>query len=208
MSEGVKGALIGAFGAIAAAVLAALIGHSAGVVYIGAPPATTRVSTPSLPATTGLTTGPAPRPTSTSLLPEGVSVRRSTGSVPIKLSVGYGVDLDDNVSPNWSVKSGPATSSAGYGSDVVYGGGAGDGLAFDSDAAVESNATGYATCAQETDYSSTSIAQGNLQADLQAGKKICVRTDGNRYALLTIISVSTNQLEFSAIAWDPPFQSQ
>ena len=202
-----KGALIGALGTIAAAVLAALIGHSAGVVYIGSPPAAAGTSTPSPQDTTNSTTGTTPRPTSTSLLPAGVSVRRSTGSVPIKLSGEYGVDLDDNVSPNWSVKFGPAGSSAGYGSDVVYQGAAGEGLSFDRDATVESNATGYATCAEETDYSGASIAQGDLQDDQRAGRKICVRTDGNRYALLTIISVSTNQLKFAATVWDPPFQS-
>src|SRR5215472_14395246 len=175
MSDTVKGALIGAFGTIAAAFVVALIGHSAGVVYIGSAP--TGAPSSGSPVTAGPTSSPATGPVAPPL-PAGVSVRRSTGSVPIKLSVGYGVDLDDNVSPNWSVKSGPAGSSAGYGSDVVWDGDGNDGLAFDKDAAVESRSAGYATCAEETDYSSTSIAQGDLQADLQTGKKLCVRTDG------------------------------
>jgi len=53
----------------------------------------------------------------------------------------------------------------------------------------------------------TSIAQGDLQADLQAGKKICVRTDGNHYALLSLIGVTAGQIEFAAMVWNPPFQS-
>lgn len=207
MSETVKGALIGALGTIGAAVIAAVIAHSAGVVYIGSPPA--EVSTSGSPATTRPTTRPTTGPTTgptSPPLPAGISVRRSTGSVPIKLSAGYGVDLDNNVSPNWSVKSGPAGSSLGYGSDVVWDGEGNDGLEFDADAAVESKSVGYATCAEETNYSPTSIAQGDLQADLQGGKKICVRTDGNRYALLTLISVSADQIEFAATVWNPPFQ--
>ncbi len=51
MSDTVKGAIIGALGAVAAAVLTAVIGHSAGVVYIGALPSPSQVPT-SLPNST------------------------------------------------------------------------------------------------------------------------------------------------------------
>lgn len=184
------GALIGAVTTIAVAIITAVIGHSAGVVYIslgsgasGSPGAS----------------GPTTAPTSPSL-PKGVSVRRSTGSLPIKLSPGYSVNLDDNVTPNWSV--GPnavGVGTAGGDSDVGF---SGVQIEFGTDAAVESNATAYATCAKETAYSESPIADG----DLQSGEKLCVRTDGHRYALITIIGVSANtQLEFSATVWDPPF---
>jgi hypothetical protein len=143
-------------------------------------------------------------------LPPGVTVRRTTGSVPIKLSVGYGVDLDDNSSPNWSVKAGPAGSSAGYGSDIVFEsttGLGGDGLEFDQDAAPETGKVGYATCAEETAYSSSSVALGDLESDWRAGKKLCVRTTDSRYALITFISVSATELVVAATVWDPPFAS-
>ena len=49
MSDTVKGAIIGALGAVVAAVLTAVIGHSAGVIYIGALPSPSQVPTTSLP---------------------------------------------------------------------------------------------------------------------------------------------------------------
>jgi hypothetical protein len=125
--------------------------------------------------------------------------------VPIKLTDGYGVDFDDNVSPNWLAHSGPAGSGAGGGSDVDYGSNSATGLDFIQDAAVEPGTAGYATCAEETAYSQNSILEGDLQKDMQAHDKICVRTDQHRYALLTIISVSPAEIEFAVTVWDPPF---
>lgn len=52
MSDTVKGAIIGALGAVVAAVLTAVIGHSAGIVYIGALPSPSQVPTTSLPSPT------------------------------------------------------------------------------------------------------------------------------------------------------------
>lgn len=205
MSDMVKGALIGASATLGAALITALVGHSAGFVYIGPSPAPSSTSATGSSSAHGASAGPK------SLLPPGVTVRRQTGNVPIKLKVGYGVDLDDNVSPNWSAKFGPAGSSAGYGSDIVYEGTTGlgaDGLEFNQDAALENGSVGYATCAEETGYFSDSISVGDLENDLRAGKKICVRTSQNRYALITLVSVSTSQLVVSATVWDPQFASQ
>jgi hypothetical protein len=50
MSDTVKGAIVGALGAVVAAVLTAIIGHSAGIVYIGALPSPSQVPTTSLPS--------------------------------------------------------------------------------------------------------------------------------------------------------------
>src|ERR1022692_2771579 len=83
-----------------------------------------------------------------------------------------------------------------------------DGLEFNQDAALENGSVGYATCAEETGYFSDSISVGDLENDLRAGKKICVRTSQNRYALITLVSVSTSQLVVSATVWDPQFASQ
>jgi hypothetical protein len=138
-------------------------------------------------------------------LPPNVSVRRSTGSLPIKLTDGYGVDLDDNVSPNWLAHSGPAGSSAGGGSDIDYGSNPDIGLDINQDAAIESSNAGYATCAEETAYSHNGILEGDLQKIVNAHEKICVRTDQNRYALLSVLSVSSAEIEFTATVWDPPF---
>jgi hypothetical protein len=49
MSDTVKGAIIGALGAVVAAVLTAVIGHSAGIIYIGALPSPSQTPTTSLP---------------------------------------------------------------------------------------------------------------------------------------------------------------
>jgi hypothetical protein len=204
VSDTVKGAIVGALGTILATALTVFFGHTAGVVYIGTLPSPSQVPTTSLPDSA--TNPPSSATGSTSPpLPTGVSVRRSTGSVPIKLTDGYGVDLDDNVSPNWLAHSGPAGSGAGGGSDVDYGSDSTTGLDFSQDAAVEQDAAGYATCAEETAYSHNSIPEGDLQKDMQAHDKICVRTDQNRYALLTIISVSPTEVEFAVTTWDPPF---
>jgi hypothetical protein len=140
-------------------------------------------------------------------LPPNVSVRRSTGSLPIKLTDTYGVDLDDNVSPNWLAHSGPAGSGAGGGSDLDYslGSNAVIGLNFNADAAIEPSNAGYATCAEETAYTHNSILEGDLQKSVQAHEKICVRTDQNRYALLSVLSVSSAEIDFAATVWDPPF---
>jgi hypothetical protein len=68
LSDTVKGAIIGALGAVVAAVLTAIIGHSAGVVYIGALPSPSQIPTTALPNPTDTgsiaTAGPATPQTS------------------------------------------------------------------------------------------------------------------------------------------------
>jgi len=76
-------------------------------------------------------------------LPDGVTVRRSTGTSPIHLRNGYSVDLDDNTSPNWSVNANSRGDVGWAGVDTLY---------FDSDYAREKGAVGYSTCAKETGY--------------------------------------------------------
>jgi hypothetical protein len=62
----------------------------------------------------------------------------------------------------------------------------------------------YTTCAHETGYTNGSIERGSLQPE----ENICARTSDNRYALVTIVSMSEQAIQFPAtVVWDPQFSS-
>jgi hypothetical protein len=147
------------------------------------------------------TSAPA-TPTDRAGLPGDVTVRRTSQPGAITLRPSYGADLDDNTSPNWGVKSGPIGSSAGSGSDI---GPDSDGanVDFAGDYAVVTGAPEYATCANETAYTSGAIER----VSLSPGENICVLTSEDRYALVTIISTSEQAIQFAVTVWDPPLAS-
>jgi hypothetical protein len=80
------------------------------------------------------------------------------------------VDIDDNTSPNWGVKSGPIGSSAGSGSDV---GSDAEGSKVDvvGDDVLVASAAGCVTWARETASAGGGIERGSLRPD----ENICVR---------------------------------
>lgn len=172
------------------------------------PPATTALPLPPVGTTTPVVE-PTTSPTSTAssdgdtggaaaAMPNGVEVRRTTGTDTITLRPSYGVDLDNNTSQNWAV----ASTGAYYGRDV---GSISDGnqLGFVGDYAVVTGAPEYATCARETGYTRGSIERGSLRS----GENICVHTDENRYALVTIVNADDQAIQFSAVVWDPAIPS-
>jgi hypothetical protein len=61
----------------------------------------------------------------------------------------------------------------------------------------------FATCLHETTYTNSAIERGRLRP----GEIICVRTNGHRLALVTIVSASEQAVEFGATVWDPPVPS-
>lgn len=195
-SHEMRAAVVGAGIGAAATIAAALIAHSTGIVYIGTgPQATGTVVTPGPTVTVpGPTVTANPSGGVAPSLPDGVTVRRSTGTSPVHLRNGYSVDLDDNTSPNWSVNANSAGDVGWAGVDTLY---------FDSDYAQEKGAVGYSTCAKETGYQNNQPAIG----DLQNGEEICIRTSGNRYAVVKILSATANELDFTVTVWDPPFTS-
>jgi uncharacterized protein DUF1707 len=142
---------------------------------------------------TALPDGPTVAP-----LPNGVEVRRTTGTEAITLRPSYGVDLDNNTSPNWAV----ANTGTYYGRDVASVSN-GTELGFTGDYAVVTGDPEYATCARETAYARGGIELGSLQP----GDNICVRTNENRYALVTIITVGEQAIQFRAVVWDPAIPS-
>ena len=149
-------------------------------------------------------TGPVtPDPSEGSSDPSALTVRRSTtGRPPIKLTSGYGVDLDDRDSPNWLAHSGPAGSSAGEGSDISWGYGNQEPfIQFNVDGAVVDTG-GPDVCAAETGYSEDDIER----AALERNEEICIRTDENRYSLIRILEFDKTSIRFEATTWDPPFE--
>jgi len=129
-------------------------------------------------------------------LPDGATVRRTTGAESITLRLGYGVDLDDNTSSNWNVGVGCCGRDVGIASDASR-------LYLDNDYAVVTGPAQYATCSHETGYTNAALERGSLQP----GETICVRTNGNRYALVTITSASDQAVQFRATVWDPQIAS-
>ena len=125
-------------------------------------------------------------------LPAGVTERRTTDGMAITLRPSYGVDLDDDTSPNWGV------SRGSFVRDVTLSGDASE-VTIDSDYALMTGSPDYAACARETAYTSGSIERGTLQS----GANLCVRTTDSRFALITIVSVSEQSLQFQATVWDP-----
>jgi hypothetical protein len=149
------------------------------------------------PRTVAPTSAPA-TPTGSAALPGDVTVRRTSQPGTITLRPSYGADLDDNTSPNWGVESGPNSNGndIGLGSEGEY-------AYFAGDYAVVSGAPEYATCANETAYTSGAIER----VSLGPGAKICVLTSEDRYALVTIISTSEQAIQFAVTVWDPPLAS-
>ena len=155
---------------------------------------TTTTTTPAVrptpstaPATASATAGAAP-------VADGVEVRRDTGDDVITLRPSFGVDLDEKVSPNWLV----AGTGTNYGRDIasINGGGM---LYFGGDHAVVTGPAEYATCAGETGYANGGIKR----EDLEVGDTICVRTDQDRYALVTVAAADQEAIQFRAIVWEP-----
>jgi Domain of unknown function (DUF1707) len=151
---------------------------------------------PAVPPTAPLETPGADVGAGGAVLPGGETVRRTTGGESITLRPSYGVDLDDDTSPNWSVGRGCCDRDVGWDGD-------GSRLYLSNDHAVMTGSPGYAACARETGYSDKSIERGSLQS----GQNICVRTSGKRFALVTIVSTSEQAIQFRAIVWDPPIPS-
>jgi hypothetical protein len=160
------------------------------------PTVTTAIS--AVRPTTSATPIPAPGGGTAAALPAGVEVRRATGTEAITLRPSYGVDLDNNTSPNWAV----AVGGANNGRDVGSGSSA-DRLYFTGDYAVVTGAPEYATCARETGYTRGGIELGSLQT----GDNICVRTSEDRYALVTIVTAAEQAIQFRAVVWDPVIPS-
>lgn len=154
-------------------------------------PSTAALAPSSATAIASSTEGPSG---SAAPLPDGTTVRRTTGQTAITLRPSYGVDLDDTSSQNWNVSAGCCD-----GQDVRW---AGDGnsLQFSGDFAAVTGPAAYATCAQETAYTNGGIERGYLQPE----ENLCVRTGGNRYAVITIVDVNEQAVEFRATVWDPP----
>ena len=116
----------------------------------------------------------------------------------ITLRPSYGVDLDNNTSSNWAV----ANTGTSYGRDVGSGSD-GNGLHFIGDHAVVTGAPEYTTCARETGYMHGGVERGSLRS----GENICVRTDQNRYALVTVIAADEEAVQFRTVVWDPVIPS-
>ena len=129
-------------------------------------------------------------------LPDNVVVRRTTGPGTITLRPSYGVDLDDVTGSNWNVGIGCC------GHDVESGSAASQ-LSIDGGHAVVTGPLEFATCFHETGYTNSAIEGGSLRP----GTTLCVRTEGHRLALVTIVSASEQAVEFGATVWDPPVPS-
>jgi hypothetical protein len=193
--------LIGTFFGALAVVVVALIGRSAGAVYIST---TTAQATPSV-STAARNEPPAPAPTVTvtetmsatapgaPALPEGVELRRSTGDNPITLRPGFSVDLDDATGPNWSV-------GQSY-QDFKYISGSPSYLNLRySELAPVSKQPDYATCAVETRYSDENVPREAIKK----GAHFCLMTSERRFAGLSIVTISDDEVTFNAEVWDPP----
>ncbi len=121
------------------------------------------------------------------------TVRRTTGGEVITLRQRYGVDLDDDTSPNWNVGSACCGRDVGFASNANR-------LYLENDHVVVTGPAQYATCSRETGYTNSAIERGSLRP----GETICVRTTGERYALITIASANDQAVQFRATVWDPP----
>lgn len=129
-------------------------------------------------------------------LPDGVTVRRSTGPGLITLRPSDGVDFDDVTDPTWNVGTGCCDRDVGFGSDARQ-------LSIDGGHAVVTGPLEFATCFHETAYTNAAIERGSLRP----GDTMCVCTNGHRFVLATIVDVSEQAVEFGATVWDPPVLS-
>jgi hypothetical protein len=129
-------------------------------------------------------------------LPDSSTVRRSTGPGLITLRPSDGVDLDDLTAPTWNAGTGCCGHDVGFAADAGR-------LSIDNGHAVVNGPFAFATCLRETGYTDSAIELRSLQP----GDALCVRTNGNRLALVTIVSASEQAVEFGATVWDPPVPS-
>jgi hypothetical protein len=176
--------------AVAVAVLAlvGLLGFVIGRGQTVSAPSPGAVAAPTSSVSPTASAGRSPDP-----LPDGVTVRRSTGPGLITLGPSDGVDLDDVTSPTWNVGTGCCGHDLGFAADASR-------LSIDSGHAVVAGPLELATCLRETPYTNSAIELRSLQP----GDTICVRTDAHRFALVTIVNAGAQAVEFGATVWDPP----
>ena len=129
----------------------------------------------------------------TRALPTGTTVRRTTGPGMLTLHPTDGVDLDDVTSPTWNIGAGCCGRDVGFDSDASQ-------LSIDGGHAVVTGPPEFATCFHETAYTKSPIERGSLQP----GATFCVRTNGHRLALVTIVDVTDRAIDFGTTVWDPP----
>jgi hypothetical protein len=175
-------------GAVAGLALVGLLGF-----VIGRSQATPAPSSGIVAASTPSVSPPESAGASPDALPDSATVRRSTGPGLITLRPSYGVDLDDVTSPTWNVGTGCCGRDLGFAFDAGR-------LSIDGGHAVVSGPLEFATCLHETAYTTSAIERGSLQP----GETICVRTNGHRLALVTIVDASEQAVEFGTTVWDPP----
>lgn len=153
--------------------------------------------------TSGAVTAPTPDPSPTTS-PTGLAtpgrdtvenptVRRTTGPGLITLGPSYGVDLDDVISPAWDVGTDCCEQDVGFDPAATR-------LSIGNGHAVTTGPPEFATCLRETAYTTSAIER----ASLHPGDTMCVRTNGHRLALVTIVDASEQAVEFGATVWDPP----
>jgi len=182
-------------GAVAVLALAGLLGFTIGRGRPASAPHSGVVAAPSL------STSPAAEPSgsaaaSPGALPDDTTVRRTTGPGTITLRPSDGVDLDDVTSPTWDLGTGCCGRDVGFGADASR-------VSLDGGHAVVIGSPEFATCFEEDAYTNSAIERGGLRP----GDTLCVRTDGHRLALVTIVDVSEQAVEFGATVWDPPVPS-
>lgn len=116
------------------------------------------------------------------------AVRRESGNQPILLNCGYGVDLD-SPEPDWGVR------RLGTASDITH---SGSELSFfyGTDLAPVDGDPNIETCQSATAYDDI------LRLDsVEAGDTFCVRTNGGRFAFVTITDTA-EPLELDVVVWE------
>ena len=182
-------------GVVAALALAGLLGFTIGRGRPAPAPPSGVVAAPA-PSTAPAADPTARATASPRALPDDTTVRRTTGPGTITLRPSDGVDLDDVTSPTWDLGTGCCGRDVGFGVDASR-------VSLDGGHAVVSGSLEFATCFEEDAYTNSAIERGGLRP----GDTLCVRTDRHRLALVTIVDVSEQAVEFGATVWDPPVPS-
>jgi hypothetical protein len=184
-------------GAVAVLAVVGLLGFVIGRAQTASAPSPGAAAAPTPTASIISPTEPAASPErSPDALPDSVTVRRSTGPGLITLRPSEGVDLDEITSPTWNVGTGCCGHDVGFAADSSR-------VSIDSGHAVVTGPLEFATCLRETAYTNAAIELRSLRP----GDTICVRTDGHRFALVTIVTAGAQAVEFGATVWDPPVPS-